>query len=75
MKSLNRRSVLIALASLLWISECMADELLVVLNSATTGHDKRTGKPVLNLIFAEASKERLHTFSVSSRCLRMNDLC
>jgi len=59
MKSLKCRSVLIALVGLLWISGCMADELVVVLNSARLrlGHDKRTGKPVLNLIFAETSKE------------------
>ena len=59
MKSLKCRSVLIALAGLLWISGCMADELAVVLNSATLGHDKRTGKPVLKLIFAQTCKKRL----------------
>jgi hypothetical protein len=66
MKSLVRRSVLIALASLVWISGCTADELIVVLNSALADHDKRTGKPVLNLIFAEASKDRLLTFSAAN---------
>jgi preprotein translocase subunit SecD len=59
---LNCRLVLIALASLFWISACMADELVAVLNSATAGHDERTGKPVLNLVFAEVSKVRLRTF-------------
>jgi hypothetical protein len=52
MKSLRLRSRLIAMASLLWISGCMADELTVVLDGATAGHDKRTGRPVLNLAFA-----------------------
>jgi hypothetical protein len=54
------RSLLIALTSLLLISGCLADEL-VVLNSATPSHDERTGKPVLKLIFAETSKERLRS--------------
>lgn len=66
MTLLNSRRVLIALASLLWISGCMADELMVVLNSATAGHDERTGKPVLNLVFAETSKERLRAFSTAN---------
>ena len=68
MKSLKCRSVLIALVGLLWISGCMADELVVVLNSARLrlGHDKRTGKPVLNLIFAETSKERLRIVSADN---------
>ncbi len=61
MKAFKRRSLLIALASLSWISTCMADEAVVVLKSATATHDKRTGKPVLNLTFAETSKERLRT--------------
>jgi hypothetical protein len=66
MKSLKRRSLLIALASLLWISGCMANEVTVVLNSSMAGHDKRTGKPVLNLIFAEASKEQLRIVSADN---------
>jgi preprotein translocase subunit SecD len=48
------------LTSLLLISGCLADEL-VVLNSATASHDERTGKPILKLIFAETSKERLRS--------------
>jgi hypothetical protein len=66
MKSLKCRSLLIALVSLLRISGCMADEAVVVLNSATAGHDKRTGKPVLNLTFAETSKERLRIVSAEN---------
>jgi hypothetical protein len=54
------RSLRIALTSLLLISGCLADEL-VVLNSATASHDERTGKPILKLIFAETSKERLRS--------------
>lgn len=52
------QSLRIALTSLLLISGCLADEL-VVLDSATAGHDERTGKPILKLIFAETSRERL----------------
>jgi len=59
MKPLKRRSLLFALVGLSWISACMADEAVVVLKSATAAHDKRTGRPVLNLTFAETSKERL----------------
>jgi len=66
MKSLNCRSVLVVLASLLLISGCMAGELVVVLSSATAGHDARTGKPVLNLVFTEASKERLRIFNADN---------
>jgi hypothetical protein len=62
MKSPYRRSFLIALASLLWISGGIAAELPVVLKSATAGHDERTGKPLLNLVFAETSMERLCIF-------------
>ena len=66
MKSLKCRSVLIALASLLWISASMADEAVVVLDSATAGHDQRTGKPILHLIFAEKSKERFRTINADN---------
>lgn len=59
MKPPKLRSLLATLVSLLWISASIADETVVVLNSATVGHDKLTGKPVLNLTFAEPSKERL----------------
>jgi hypothetical protein len=62
MRSPYRRSILIGLASLLWISGGSATELPVVLKSATAGHDKRTGKPLLNLVFAETSIERLRVF-------------
>ena len=54
MKSFKGRSLLIALASLLWISGCMADELTMVLKSAEATHDKRTGKPVVELTFPKA---------------------
>ena len=66
MKSLEYRSFLIAQASLLLVSVCRADEVTVVISGATAGHDKRTGRPVLNLIFAEASKERLRRFSADN---------
>jgi preprotein translocase subunit SecD len=65
MKSLRCRSFLIAFISLLLISGCWADEL-VVLSSATAGHDDRTGRPLLKLIFAEASKERLRIFGAEN---------
>jgi hypothetical protein len=64
MKSLKYLSLLIALASVLWISACMADEAVIVLDSATAGHDQRTGKPILRLIFA--SKERFRTVSADN---------
>lgn len=63
--TLRRQSFRIALTSLLLISGCLADEL-VVLDSATAGHDERTGKPILKLIFAEASKERLRSISAEN---------
>src|SRR5690349_17890731 len=56
MKSLGCRSLLIALTSLLLISGCPADEQ-VVLSSATAGHDERTGKPVLKLIFSQRHQD------------------
>jgi hypothetical protein len=62
MKLPYRRSIVIAMASLLWISGGIAAELPVVLKSATAGHDERTGKPLLNLVFAETSMERLRIF-------------
>jgi len=40
----------------------MADGLIVVLSGASADHDRRTGKPVLKLIFAETSREKLRTF-------------
>jgi hypothetical protein len=66
MKSLKYLSLLIALASVLWISACMADEAVIVLDSATAGHDQRTGKPILQLSFAKTSKERFRTFNADN---------
>jgi len=66
MKSLKCRSLLIALTSLLLISGCIADELVVVLSGATADHDHRTGRPVLKLIFADASNEKLHVFGADN---------
>jgi preprotein translocase subunit SecD len=66
MKSLKCRSFLIALTSLLLISGCIADELVVVLSGATADHDLRTGRPVLRLIFADASKEKLRVFGADN---------
>jgi preprotein translocase subunit SecD len=60
MRSFKCRSFLIALTSLLSISGSMADGLIVVLSGASA--DQRTGKPVLKLIFAETSREKLRTF-------------
>jgi preprotein translocase subunit SecD len=62
MKSLKNRLFLVAIASLLLAPACMADELVVVLGSATLDHDQRTGRPLLKLIFTETSKERLRAF-------------
>jgi hypothetical protein len=62
MRSFKCRSFLIALTSLLSISGSMADGLIVVLSGASADHDQRTGKPVLKLIFAETSREKLRTF-------------
>src|SRR5258705_11605884 len=62
MRSFKCRSFLIALTSLLSISGSMADVLIVVLSGASADHDQRTGKPVLKLIFAETSREKLRTF-------------
>jgi len=47
-------ALVIALIGLPLISGCLADEL-IVLGSATAGHDERTGKLILELIFTEAS--------------------
>jgi preprotein translocase subunit SecD len=66
MKSLKCRSFLIALINILLISGCMADELVVVLSGATADHDQRTGRPVLKLVFAEASKEKLRIFGADN---------
>ena len=63
MKLLKGRSLLIAMASLLWISGCMADELTIVLSSAIASHDKRTEKPVVSLNFPKASYEPLLKWS------------
>jgi hypothetical protein len=63
MRLLKGRSLLIALASLLWISGCMADELTLALSRAEATHDKRTGKPIVDLAFAKASSEPLHKWS------------
>jgi hypothetical protein len=64
MKTLKCRSLLIALTSLLWVSVCLADGVVVVLDSATVGHDQRTKQPILRLIFA--SKERFRTVSADN---------
>jgi preprotein translocase subunit SecD len=48
------------------ISICRANEIVVVISSATAGHDERTGKPVLNLSFKEVSEERLRSFSADN---------
>ena len=63
MKSFKDRSLLIVLASLLWISGCMADELTIVLSTAEATHDKRTGKPVVELRFPKTSAEPLLKWS------------
>lgn len=66
MKPSKCRSVLIAVASLLLMSACRADEIVVAISSATAGHDKRTGKPLLNLSVTEASQERLRSFGADN---------
>ncbi|WP_316173171.1 MULTISPECIES: SecDF P1 head subdomain-containing protein [unclassified Bradyrhizobium] len=66
MKSLRCRSLLIAVTTFVLISGCAADELVVVLSSAKAGHDERTGRPILNLIFAETSKETLRILGNSN---------
>ena len=66
MRSLKCQSFLIALTSLLLISGCIADELVVVLSGATADHDVRTGRPVLKLIIAEASKEKLRILALTT---------
>jgi preprotein translocase subunit SecD len=66
MRLFNRRLFLIALISLLSISASMADGMIFVLSGATTNHDKRTGKPVLELIFSKTSREKLRTFGTEN---------
>ena len=66
MNPLHCRSFLIALFSLLSISVCLADGMIVGLSNATADHDKRTGRPILNLMFSEASKQKLRTFSTEN---------
>lgn len=44
----------------------MADELVVLLSGATIDHDQRTGRPILKLTFAEASKEKLRIFDANN---------
>ncbi|WP_076860223.1 hypothetical protein [Bradyrhizobium mercantei] len=63
MKLLKCRSLLIALAGLLWISSCMADELTVVVSTVMATYDKQTGKPVVYVIFPQASYEPLLQWS------------
>jgi preprotein translocase subunit SecD len=62
MRSFKHRSLLVALVSLLSISATMAEGISVVLSSAIAGHDQRSGSPVLKLIFAKASSEKLRVF-------------
>jgi hypothetical protein len=62
-KLLKGRSLLIALASLLWISGCMADELTIVVGTVMATYDKQTGKPVVYVIFPQASYEPLLKWS------------
>ena len=66
MKSLKCRSLLIALAGLLWISSCMADELTVLVSTVMATYDKQTGKPVVYVIFPQASYEPLLKWSQNS---------
>lgn len=63
MKACKGRSLLIVLASLLWISGAMADSLTIVLSGTDASHDKRTGKPVVSLTFPRASSEPLLKWS------------
>ena len=60
------RLLLIALFSLFLTSACMADGLVVVLDSATTGYDERTGRPVLKLTVTDASREKLRGFAADN---------
>jgi len=63
MKWLKYRSLLIALAGLLWISGCMADELTVKVGVVTAKLDEQTGKPVVTVYFPQASYEPLLKWS------------
>lgn len=63
MKLPRGRSVLIALASLLWISGYAADELTMTVATVMATHDKQTGKPVVYVIFPKASYEPLLKWS------------
>jgi hypothetical protein len=65
-RSFSRRFFLIALFSLLSISVSMADGIIVVLDSATADHDKRSNNPVLKLTFSEASREKFRTFTTEN---------
>jgi preprotein translocase subunit SecD len=64
MKHFKCRLFLLSLTSLLWISGCMADELL--LSGATSSHDQRAGRPVLKLVIAEPSKKTLRRFGADN---------
>ncbi|WP_316159107.1 MULTISPECIES: SecDF P1 head subdomain-containing protein [unclassified Bradyrhizobium] len=66
MMLLRCRSLLIVVTSLLFMSGCIAGDHVVVLTGATVGRDERTGRPILNLIFAEKSKETLRIISNSN---------
>ena len=62
MKSCTSQTLLIALATVLWISGCMAEQVVVPLVGAVADRDQRTGSPMLKLTFQEASKEKLRNF-------------
>jgi preprotein translocase subunit SecD len=66
MGSFSRRSFLIALISLLSISASVADGIIVMLEGATADHDQRTGSPVVKLVFAETSKDKLRGFGAAN---------
>lgn len=64
MKHFKCRSSIVSLISLFWISGCVAEELR--LSGTTSGHDQRTGKPVLKLEISEASRETLRRFGADN---------
>jgi preprotein translocase subunit SecD len=66
MGSFSRRSFLIACISLLSISVSVADGITVMLDGATADHDQRTGNPIVKLMFAETSREKLRAFSAAN---------
>ena len=63
MKPFKCRSFLIAMPSLLLMSGGMADELTIKVATVIATIDKQTGKPVVNVIFPEASYEPLLKWS------------